>query len=110
MHELSKCFVSVCRLQRTFLLLDAPDELDKPKELLEQIQSFVDAGCWVLVTGRNIPDIRGAVRAPREIAVLAMREDLIAYIHARFRDSEFFGAVSRDNEILDAIVEKSNGM
>jgi hypothetical protein len=109
-QDLAKSYSTACQHQRTFLVLDAPGELDKPKELLAHLHSFVEAGCWVLVMSRDIPDVRGTLQTARQIEVQATREDLVMYIKARFSESDFPDTISENNGILDGIIEKSSGM
>lgn len=49
-ENLAQAFLSAALTQKDiFLVLDAPDELESPKEVVSLLQSFVKAGCKVCV-------------------------------------------------------------
>lgn len=107
--DLSLAFAEVCSKQKTYLILDAPDELET-KQIVSRLQYFVGAGCRVLVTSRDHPDLREAFPTARQIEAHASNEDLTVYVEHRFGDSDFRDKVGNVHEIVDAIVKKANGL
>jgi hypothetical protein len=51
----------------SYVILDAPDELENPKMLISLLQAFVKAGCRLLVTSRDIPDLRNALATAKQV-------------------------------------------
>lgn len=101
-RALSKAFSSTCLTRNTFLVFDAPDELENPKEVVLLMRSLVDAGCKVCITSRDIP----------EMEIMPSREDLTTYVKARLGESDFCDAFDGDknNDVVDTIVLKADGM
>ena len=81
--DLSLAFAEGCYKQKTYLVLDAPDELET-KQIISYLQSFVDAGCRVLITSRDHPDLREAFSAAKQIEAHASSEDLTVYVSIDF--------------------------
>jgi hypothetical protein len=108
--DLSLALAEVCRKQKkTYLILDAPDELET-RQIVSRLQSFVDAGCRVLVTSRDQPDLREAFQTARQIEACSSSEGLALYIEHRFGETDFRDKVGKTHDIVDAIVKKSNGL
>ncbi|KAL1641063.1 hypothetical protein SLS58_006335 [Diplodia intermedia] len=94
-----------------FLVLDAPDELEHPKEIVSLLQAFAEAGCKVCVTSRDIPEVRGPLSAAKHIHIRnASPEDLATYIRSRFAESDFCDALAAINDIVDAVVQRADGI
>ncbi|KAL0257966.1 hypothetical protein SLS55_007134 [Diplodia seriata] len=94
-----------------FLVLDAPDELETPKEIVSLLQAFAEAGCKVCVTSRDIPEVRGPLSAAKHIHIRnASPEDLATYIRSRFAESDFCDALTAINDIVDAVVQRADGI
>lgn len=111
-RALSKAFSSTCLTRNTFLVFDAPDELENPKEVVLLMRSLVDAGCKVCITSRDIPEIRGQLSNAKEMEIMPSREDLTTYVKARLGESDFCDAFDGDknNDVVDTIVLKADGM
>lgn len=111
LQAFAQAFSTVCAVQgRTYVVLDAPDELENPKELLALCHSFVEVGCRVLVTSRDVPDLRDVLQTATQIQVLARREDLKIFVETRFNESDFRDAITGHDGFVDAVIEKANGM
>ena|SRR5436190_16142897 len=79
--DLSQIFTKACSLQKnTYLVIDGPDELNDPDGLLSYLQSFVDAGCRILVTSRDISNIRSKFYTANKMEVQATFEDLKTFL------------------------------
>ncbi|KAB2576395.1 putative ankyrin repeat protein [Lasiodiplodia theobromae] len=111
-ENLAQAFLSAALTQKDiFLVLDAPDELESPKEVVSLLQSFVKAGCKVCVTSRDIPEIRGPLSTDKQVNIKsASREDLATYIKARFAESDFCDALAAIDDIVDAVILKADGI
>ncbi len=107
--DLSLAFAEACHKRKTYLILDAPDELET-KQVVSRLESFVDAGCRVLVTSRDHPDLREAFSAARQIEAHASSEDLTVYVQHRFGESDFHDTMGNTHTIVDAVVNKADGL
>jgi hypothetical protein len=107
--DLSRAFTEICSKRKVYLILDAPDELEN-KEVISRLHSFVDAGCRVLVTSRDHPDLREALSTAKQVEVHASSEDLTFYIEHRFRQSDFRDSSIKAHDLVAAIVKKANGL
>ena len=110
LEALAQILTKACTLVETYLILDAPDELKEPNSLLCHLPSFVEAGCRVLVTSRDLPNIRSKLRAADKMEIRSNFEDLKLYIESRFRESDFSSEVDKSNGILNEIALKSSDM
>jgi hypothetical protein len=109
-EDLSLAFAEVCcKQKRTYLILDAPDELET-KQIVSRLQSFIDAGCRVLVTSRYHPDLNEAFSNAKQIEAHASTEDLTIYVKHRFAESDFRDTVGSTHTIVAAVVKKANGL
>lgn len=109
--SLCEAFSQVCsRPTNMVLVLDAVDELDNPSRLLSWLRAFADSGCKILVTSRDHPDIRKSLSTALTMDVSAAGDDLVQYVLHRFGESDFCDAVTKDHYLIDAIVEKANGL
>lgn len=95
---------------KPFLVIDALDELNNSEGLLPYFQSFVDAGCRVLVTSRDIPSIRSKLHMASSIEVKPSVEDLEAFVTSRFQESAFCDEIEECRVLIDTIISKSNNM
>jgi hypothetical protein len=109
-EDLSLAFAEVCcKQKKTYLILDAPDELET-KQIVSRLQSFVNAGCKVLVTSRYHPDLSEAFSNAKQIEAHASTQDLTVYVKHRFAESDFRDTVGSTHTIVAAVVKKANGL
>ncbi|KAL2007477.1 hypothetical protein VTN00DRAFT_8915 [Thermoascus crustaceus] len=68
------------------------------------VHSFVEAGCRVLVTSRDLPNLRNKLDIADKMEVGL---DLKDYIESRFREGDFAGEVDEANGLVDEIASKA---
>ena len=107
--DLVWAFSEVCQNQNAYLTLDAPDELEI-KQIVSRFKSFVGAGCRVVVTSRDHPDLRETFSAARQIEARVSNEDLTVYVQHRFGESDFRDKVGNTHTIVNTIVKKADGL
>lgn len=105
--DLAHLFATACALRPIYLIVDGLDELNDPNGLLCHFQLFVEAGCRVLVTSRDLPNIRNKLDIADKMEVGSDLEDLKTYIESRFRESDFAGEVGEANGLVDEIASKA---
>lgn len=108
LKDLARTVAEACALKLTYLVVDGPDELNDPDGLLSLLQSFVDVGCRVLVTSRDLPNIRRKLGTAESMEVRSTVEDLMTYVEYRFRESEFSIEASSSNRLVHEIVTKTD--
>ena len=109
-EDLWQAFCAACLTQpNTYLILDAPDELENPKMLVGLFQPFVMAGCRLLVTSRDVPDLKNALGQAKRVQIQADPRDLATFVEGRFRESGFEN-ISKSKEFLKEVVNKADGM
>ena len=108
-NHLSQAFAKICSRKKVYLILDAPDELQNT-EIILNLRSFVDAGCKVLVSSRDHPDLREALSTAKQVEVHASSEDLTSYVEHRFRETDFRDSSLKAHDLVVAIVKKANGL
>ena len=113
--DLASIFSDLCRKQKTYLIFDAADEVENPKPLIAHFRTFIKAGCYVIVTSRDHPDIRALLSNPQHIQIqhiqiLADTKDLVAYVQSRFEESDFGGLPGVQNSLVDTIVQRADGL
>ena len=110
LKDLAQILTKAYALKNTYLILDAPDELKEPDSLLCYLPLFVQAGCRVLVTSRDLPNIRNQLRTADKIELRSNFGDLKIYIESRFLESDFANEVDQSSGILNEIALKSSDM
>ena len=110
--DVSRIIARVCSLRKTHLIIDAPDELEKPGDLLCQIQNLVDSGGRVLITSRDVSKVRRHVEKATKVQVRSAGEDMRKYLANRFRESELCddGDVSPFTGLIDDVISKSGNL
>lgn len=108
--DLGLIFTTICRKQKMFFVFDAADEVDNLKRLITRFESFVKAGCRVLITSRDHPDLRTSSLSRNQIQIVASTNDLQAYVQDRFQESDFNDQLGTQHSIVDAVVSKADGL
>ena len=106
--DLAQIVAEACALRLTYLVIDGPDELDDPDGLISLLPSFVNAGCRVFVTSRDLPNIRRKLGTADSLEVRSNVEDLITYVESRFSESEFSIEASSSSQLIHEIVAKAD--
>lgn len=109
--DLCKILAQACSLHPTYLVIDAPDELDKPRRLLAHMQPLVDCNAHVLITSREISEMK---KFPNLLKIEARSklEDIRKYLTAQFEEHELCedDDTSEFDGLVDAIVSKSSNL
>ncbi|KAK1990313.1 hypothetical protein LX36DRAFT_417115 [Colletotrichum falcatum] len=108
--DLSDALKIVCEVQQFVLVLDGPDEMEKPGNLKAILLPFIKANCRVLVTSRDIPEIRSALSQASKVEVLADASDLRAYVGSRFQENDLDELIERHADLERDILDKSQGI
>ncbi|KAL9620027.1 MAG: hypothetical protein Q9160_005405 [Pyrenula sp. 1 TL-2023] len=103
-------FTAVCRRKKIFLIFDAADEVENLKRLLIRFEAFVKAGCHILITSRDHPDLRTSSLSQKQIQIVASIDDLQAYVQSRFQESDFDDQLGTRHSIVDAVVSRADGL
>ncbi len=111
LRELSMTLSDTARLNKnTFIVVDALDELEDRKSLIPILRGLTKAGIKVLVTSRDIPDIRDAFQTEKRLEIEAERSDLEIYVGSRLTGSDHYESLNPNAGIVSAIVDPAGGM
>lgn len=108
--ELLGALTTACETQETYLILDGPDELENPRDIAFFLEPILKSHCRVLVTSRDIPDVRSALAAAAQTEIQADRGDLATFVEGRFEESDVSDLLSRASGLVTEIIDKANGM
>jgi hypothetical protein len=104
---LTESFATACELKSTYLLVDGLDEVTGADGLLPYLSSFVENGCKVMVTSRDLGHIRKAMDSATKIEICSQVEDLEIYIDSRFQKNDLPRGAQK---LIGKIMEKSGNM
>ncbi|OQD98950.1 hypothetical protein PENVUL_c068G04050 [Penicillium vulpinum] len=104
---LAESFATSCELKPTYLLVDGPDEVTGADGLLPYLSSFVENGCKVMVTSRDLGHIRKAMHSATKMEICSQSEDLEIYIDSRFQKNELSRGAQK---LIGKITEKSGNV
>ena len=93
-----------------YLVLDAPDELERPTSVLSHLSTLIDSGWRILVTSRDIPSIRKSLSKAMEYEIKASLKDVETYVSARFQESDLDNQIHDCTALVDEIVMKADGL
>ena len=113
LKELSMTLSDTARLNKnTFIVVDALDEFEDRKSLIPILQGLAkaEAGFKVLVTSRDIPDIRDAFQTEKCLEIEAERSDLELYVGSRLTESDHYESLNPNAGIISAIIDQAGGM
>jgi hypothetical protein len=98
----------ICSSQTIYLILDAPDELKKPDELLLRLQPINDAGCKVLIMSRELREMNRRFGSVPRVDIGTKLEDLRQYATVRIEDSEFADKLSNLEDLIGEFVSRNS--
>ncbi|WQF76737.1 Putative NACHT nucleoside triphosphatase, P-loop containing nucleoside triphosphate hydrolase [Colletotrichum destructivum] len=101
---------TVCTVQQFFLVLDGPDEMENPRGLKTVLAPLVKGNCRVLITSRDIPEIRSTLDEASNAEVQADEKDLRAYLASRFEENGLEDVMEQHPHLERDILDKSQGM
>ena len=100
--------ITASSTQPIYMILDGPDELEDPNELLQTVMSFVSSGIQAMVTSRDLPRIRKIMEDATQFEVQPSTADLQLYAESRIQESNLADTLFQESGFLDDIVSKSN--
>jgi hypothetical protein len=111
LKELSRILLEVAQVKaKSYLVIDALDELGDRKALIPILQELSNAGIKVFVTSRDIPDIQDAFHTKKSIEIQASRSDLENFVVNSFQENDYYGSLNAQAAIVSAIVDQAGGM
>ena len=111
LKELSMTLSNTARLNKnTFIVVDALDEFEDRKSLMTILRGLAKAGIKVLVTSRDIPDIRDVFQTEKCLEIEAERSDLELYVGNRLTESDHYESLSPNAGIISTIIDQADGM
>ena len=105
--NIAEIAAEACTFQLTYLVIDGLDELDDLNGLLCLLPSLVEGGCRVLVTSRDLPNIRRKLNGSENMEIESNTDDLRAYVDHRFYDLEITLEKEGAKELKEKIVTES---
>ncbi|CAG8976382.1 hypothetical protein HYALB_00006155 [Hymenoscyphus albidus] len=107
---------SMLTLSRTLIVIDGLDECEQDirGDIIDHIRSLSTA-MNILVTSRDLPDIRDSFQASPEIFISATDDDMRLYLRDTIKASKTLSRLTGRNSelslrIIDTICEKAHGM
>lgn len=97
-------------VQPIYLVLDGLDELKTPNELLGHILQLAESEIHILITSRDLPQIRKKMGTAIQLDIKPTDSDLRLYVNSRLRESDFAEEVAKDGSLVDEIVSKTGNM
>ena len=105
--NMAEIAAEACTFQLTYLVIDGLDELDDPNGLLCLLPPLIECGCRVLITSRDLPNIRRKLDGSKNMEIQSNTEDLRAYVDHRFSDLDILLDEKSAKELKEKIVTKS---
>jgi hypothetical protein len=97
----------ICTSTAMHLILDAPDELKNPDELLVRLQPMVTAGLKLLIISRDIVEVNRRFSTASKLDVKSEVEDIRRYVRDRIENSEFADELANSPELFEKIVSRA---
>ncbi|KAK7962817.1 uncharacterized protein PG986_003642 [Apiospora aurea] len=108
--ELSDALYEACSIQQVILVLDGPDELESPKDIKAILPPFVKAHCRILMTSRDLPEIRAALPMDSILEIGADSDDLKIYVNYQFQEHDMEDILVDQPELEAEVINKANGI
>ncbi|KAE8555567.1 hypothetical protein TMatcc_002826 [Talaromyces marneffei ATCC 18224] len=96
--------------QPIYLVLDGLDELKTPNELLWHILELVKSDIHILITSRDLPQIRKKMNTAIQLDIEPTESDLRLYVTSRLQESDFAEEVTKDSSLIDDILSKTGNI
>ncbi|KAK8075334.1 hypothetical protein PG997_009997 [Apiospora hydei] len=108
--ELSDALYEACSIQQVILIFDGPDELESPKDIKAILHPFVKAYCRILMTSRDLPEIRAAMPMASILEIAADSDDLKTYVNYQFQEHDMEDILVDHPELEAEVINKANGI
>ena len=93
-----------------YLVIDALDEFGDRRVLVPVLQRLLRTGLRILITSRDIPDIRDAFHSEPSLMVQASQSDLEVYIRNRLAESDLCDSMEPHADMITAIAHQVDGV
>ena len=111
LNELTQILSETARLNHgIYLVVDALDEFRDRRLLVPVLQRLSWTGLKILVTSRDIPDIRDAFRSEPSLMIQASHSDLEVYIKNRLTESDLCDSMEAHAGMIAAIANQVDGV
>ncbi|QKX55818.1 uncharacterized protein TRUGW13939_02916 [Talaromyces rugulosus] len=97
-------------VQSIYLVVDGVDELKTLNELLEHILELAKSKMRIMVTSRDLPQIRRKMSTTLRLNIKPTEHDLRLYVNMRLQDSDFVEEAAKDSSLIDDIVSKTGNI
>ncbi|RDW56944.1 hypothetical protein BP5796_13011 [Coleophoma crateriformis] len=108
--DLSDALDTICSSEKVIIILDGPDELENVKDMKAILNPFMKHHCKILVTSRDLPEIRSILTMASILEVQADRNDLRSYVASQFEENDLEDLLEKYPELEMEIIDKSNGI
>ncbi|KAF2111928.1 ankyrin repeat-containing domain protein [Lophiotrema nucula] len=95
--------------KHTYLILDAPDELDKINDVLARISS-IGTKYNLVITSRESPELKRYFPKAMTMEIRSKLEDVQCYARNRLEESDVFENLSSASDLVREVVLKSDGI
>lgn len=109
-NQVVQLLVLAASVQPIYLVVDGLDELKTPNELLGHILELAKSEIHILVTSRDLPQIRKKLDTAIQLDIKPTDSDLRLYVASRLRESDFAEEVTKDSGLINDIVSKTGNM
>ena len=110
-NELTQILSETARLNNgIYLVVDALDEFRDRRLLVPVLQRLSRTGLKILVTSREMPDIRDAFRSEPSLMIQASHSDLEVYIKSRLAESDLCDSMEPHADMIAAIANQVDGV
>ena len=111
LNELTQILSETARINNgIYLVVDALDEFRDRALLVPVLQRLSRTGLKILVTSRDIPDIRDAFGSEPSLMIQASHSDLEVYIKHRLAESDLCDSMEPDADMIAAIANQVDGV
>ena len=111
LNELTEILSETASLNNgIYLVVDALDEFGDRRLLIPVLQRLSRTGLKILVTSRDIPDIRDAFRSELSLMIQASHSDLEVYIKKRLAESDLYESMKQHEDMIAAITNQVDGV
>ena len=111
LNELAEILSETVRLNNNvYLVVDALDEFRDRRLMVPLLQRLSRTGLKVLITSRDIPDIRDAFYSESSLMIQASQSDLEAYIRDRLAESDLCDSIQTHADMVTAIANQVDGV
>ncbi|KUL83144.1 hypothetical protein ZTR_10995 [Talaromyces verruculosus] len=109
-NQVVQLLVLAASVQPIYLVVDGLDEFKTPNELLVYILELAESEIHILVTSRDLPQIRKKMGTAIQLGINPTDSDLRLYVASRLQESDFAEEVAKDGSLINEIVSKTGNI